>query len=293
MTMRHRRERQKDPTFEASQAGWRAIAIATWRQMGRDNLSALAAASAFYGLLSIFPVLTALVSLYGLVANPIRAGRQIAAMAGVLPPEAVKFIATWLQAIIYEPRAKFGVEFVVSVLFALWTAWAATAMLMTAINLSYGESKKRSAIRFDLEALGLSVAIALLGAIALALVALMPVFLHLLPTHGVRHLVFSLLRWPILVALAFVSLVLLYRYSSTQAARPWRWVGPGALVATALWLAGSIVFTLYVSKVGSYDKIYGSLGAVIVLLLWFYMSAYATLIGAELNAEMKRRSETE
>ena len=291
MTMHRHRGRQEDRIDTTFRAGWWVIAAAIWRQMGRDNLSALAAATAFYALLSIFPTLTALVSLYGLVADPAMMGRQIAAMAGILPPEAVQFIATWLHAIIYEPRAKFGTGLIISVLFALWSVWSATAMLMTAINLCYGYEEKRSFIRFNLEALGLSAGLALVGAVALALVALVPLLLNLLPLPGPWHAVISLVRWPILAALALVSLALLYRHASARVPRQWEWVSSGTVVATALWLAGSVAFTLYVAKVGSYDRIYGSIGAVIVLLLWFYMSAYATLIGAELNAEMKRRKD--
>jgi membrane protein len=121
--------------------------------MSKDNLSALAAAAAFYALLSIFPALTAVVSLYGLVADPTMVERQVAAMEGVLPPEALKLVATWLQALIQGPPARFGIGLVVSVLLAFWSSWSATGTLMTAVNICNGEAEKRSFVRFNVEAL--------------------------------------------------------------------------------------------------------------------------------------------
>ena len=118
----------------------------------------------------------------------------------------------------------------------------------------------------------------------------MPVLLDLLLAPTVLHTLISLVRWPILAGLAIVALAIVYRYAPARVPRKREWVSWGAVIATVFWLIGSIAFTFYVSKVGSYDKTYGSLGAVIVLLLWFYLSAYVILIGAELNAEIERQT---
>src|SRR5271165_7481545 len=134
---------------------WWAILAATRRRMGEDNLSALAAGAAFQALLSLFPTLTAVVSLYGLVADPNMAERQITAMQGVLPPEAVKLIATWLQALVEGPTKRFGIGLIVSVLLAFWSMWSATGMLMTALNICYGEEQRRGFMSFNLHALTL------------------------------------------------------------------------------------------------------------------------------------------
>jgi membrane protein len=280
----------KSHIFEVPNVSWWTIVTCTWQRMSEDNLSALAAAVAFYALLSIFPTLTAVVSLYGLVADPTMVERQVAAMEGVLPPEAVNLVAAWLQALVQGPTARFGVGLIVSVLLASWSVWSATGMLMTAVNVCYGDEEKRSFVRFNLEALALSAGLALFGVVALALVAVLPVLLDLLPTSAAWHAQISLVRWPILAGLAIIALAIVYRYAPARVPREWEWISWGAAIATALWLIGSIAFTFYVSKVGSYDKTYGSLGAVIVLLLWFYMSAYVILIGAEFDAEMERQA---
>src|ERR1700730_2468516 len=157
-------------------ASWWAILARTRWRMGKDNLSALAAGAAFQSLLSLFPTLTAVVSLYGLVADPNMVERQITAMQGGLPPE-----ATWLQALVQGPTTKFGVGLIVSVLLAFWSMWSATGMLMTAVNICYGEEEKRDFISFNLHALALGAGLALFGVAALALVAVLPAALAFLP----------------------------------------------------------------------------------------------------------------
>jgi membrane protein len=264
------------------------IITQTWRRILKDNLSALAAAAAFYALLSIFPTLTALVSLYGLVADPVMAERQVAAMQGILPPEALKLVAAWLQALLQGPTERFGIGLLISVLFASWSVWSATVMLMNAVNTCYGDEEKRSFVRFNLEALALGAGLVLLGVAALTLLAAVPAVLDHLPVPGAWHAAITLVRWPILAALAVVVLAIVYRYGRARVLRKWEWISWGAAIAAVLWLISSIAFSFYVSEIGSYDKTYGSLGAVIVLLLWFYMTAYVILIGAELNAEAER-----
>lgn len=262
----------------------------TWQRVNKDNLSGLAAGAAFYALLSIFPMLTALVSLYGLVADPNMVGRQVMAMEGILPPEAVKLVSTWLQIFVQGPPSRFGIGLIVSMLFAFWGAWSATAILMTAIQICYGDEERRSFVRFNLRAAALTVGLALFGVAALALVAAVPAALTLLPVPNAWGDVIAFIRWPILAGIVILALAIVYHYGPDRAEPKWQWVSWGAAVATTLWILGSVAFTIYVSKVGNYDKTYGSLSAVIILLLWLYLSAYITLIGAELNAEIDRQA---
>jgi membrane protein len=274
----------------ALRVGWWLIATSTWDRVRRDNLSALAAAAAFYALMSIFPTLTAVVSLYGLVVDPAMVERELAAMAGILPPEALKLVATWLEALLNGPAARFGIGLLVSVLLACWSVWSATTMLMTALNICYGEAETRGFIRFNLEALALGTGLVLLGVAAFTLVAILPVLLGLLPIPSALHAGISLARWPLLLGLVLLVLAIVYRYAPSRKPRHWEWISWGAGIATVLWLIGSIGFSFYVSAFGSYDRTYGSLGAVVVLLLWFYMTAYIILIGAEINAETERQT---
>jgi membrane protein len=266
-----------------------AILTATQRHIGKDNLSALAGGAAFQALLTLFPALTAVVSVYGLVADPNMVERQITTMHSVLPPEAVTLIATWLQALVQGPTEKHGIGLIVSILLALWSMWAASGMLITAVNVCYGEEETRGFVLFNLRALALGAGLALFGATALALFAVLPAALALLPVADPWQEVLGFLRWPLLAGIAIVALAIVYRYAPDRAEPRWQWISWGAVAATALWLAGSIGFTVYISRIGSYDKTYGSLGALIILLLWFYLTAYVVLAGAELNAEIERR----
>lgn len=267
-----------------------AILTRTWRQARQDKLLGLAAGAAFYAVLSIFPALTAIISLYGLVADPNVVQRQVTAIQGLLLPEAVDLVATWLQTLVRGPPIKFGIGLVVSVLLALWSAWSATGMLMVAVNACYGEAEKRNFVRFHLRALALALVLALFGVAALGLIAVLPVAIGFLPVSEAWGEAIALVRWPILAGMAILALAIVYRYAPDRVQPKWRLLSWGAATASALWLFGSIVFTIFISKVGSYDKTYGSLGAVVILLLWFYLSAYVILVGAELNAEIERQA---
>ena len=271
-------------------AGWRAILVRTGRRIGRDNLPGLAAGIAFYALLSLFPALTAAVSLYGLVTDPGTVERQVAALEGLLPPEAVALVAAWLRTLVQGPPTRFGIGLVVSLLLAFWSAWSATGMLMTAVNTCYGVEETRRFVRFNRDAVALTAGLALFGFVALALLAVLPATLDLLPVSGTTREAIALVRWPLLVGIVMLGLAIVYRYAPDRVPPTWQWVSWGAAAATALWLAGSLAFTAYVSQVGSYDKTYGSLGAVIILLLWLYGTAYVVLVGAELNAEIERQA---
>jgi hypothetical protein len=175
-------------------ASWWVILADMWKRMGKDNLSSLAAGAAFQSFLSLFPTLTAVVSVYGLVADPNMVERQIKAMQGVLPPEAVKLIATWLQALVEGPTKRFGIGLIVSVLLAFWSMWSATGMLMTAVNICYGEEDKRDFVSFNLHALALGAGLALFGVAALALVAVLPAALAFLPVSDAWGEVLALVR---------------------------------------------------------------------------------------------------
>ena len=189
------------------------------------------------------------------------------------------------------PPATLGLSLVISVLVAIWGARSAMSTLITALNVAYAEEEKRGFIRFQVAAFGLTAAAIVFAAVALALIAILPAVISLLPLGEFGRTLAAVLRWPILVLLMMVGLAALYRYGPSRAEPKWRWVSWGAVAATLLWLAGSALFSLYVSKFASYNKAYGSLGGVVVLQMWLYLSAFAVLLGAELNAEMEHQTE--
>jgi membrane protein len=286
----NRRGRMAAKPTQIPRAGWGDILKRTWEQIGEDNISIVAAGVAFYALLSIFPAFTALVSLYGLVADPVAVQNQIAAAQGFLPAEATKLLADELQALVQGPKTGIGIGLAVSVTLALWSARAGTGALMTALNIAYGEAERRNFIKFNLIAFGLTAGMIVFGIVALLVVAVIPAVLKFLWLPESLGWVITLVRWPVLAAFTMLALAALYRFGPSRAKPQWQWVSVGSAVATALWIVASIGFSIYVSKFGDYNMTYGSLGAIIILLTWFWISSYIFLAGAELNAEMEHQT---
>jgi membrane protein len=281
--------RATQPT-DIPKRGWWQTLKRVWDELGADNISHIAAGVGFYALLAIFPAFAALIALYGLVADPVTVAKNVETLSMFLPAEALKILTDALNKLVTGSQTKLGIGLFVSVGLALWSARVGTGALMTSLNMAYGESEKRNFIWFNLAALALTLVLVLFGIVAIVTVAVIPVALKFLPLPEAWVGMISAVRWPILGLMVMVMLSIIYRFAPSREKPRWRWVSPGAVVATFLWVIGSAFFSLYVSRFGSYDQTYGSLGAVIVLLLWFWLSAYTILIGAELNAELEHQT---
>lgn len=283
------RGRHASKPTEIPTSGWWDILKRVWANIGADNVSIMAAGVAFYGLLSIFPGLTALISLYGLIADP-RDVQQLIASQRLLPPEATGLVQNQMTALVQAGTGKLGLGLVVSLLFALWSANSGTMAVITALNAAYDEQEKRSYLTVTATALALTSGLVLFGILALLLVAILPAVIDLLPVPSGWRSIITLVRWPILALLVVVALAVIYRYEPSREKARWRWVSWGAAVATIAWIAVSLGFSFYVEHFSSYDKTYGSLGAVVVLMMWLYLTAFVILLGAELDAEMEHQT---
>lgn len=266
---------------------WRVLKR-VFDEVNRDHVSMLAAGVAFYSFLAIFPGITAAISLYGLIAERATIEQHLQVLAGVLPAEALNLISQQVHQLVQAPAAQLGLGFLASLLFALWSAMNGTGMMMQALTIAYEEEDDRSVLGFYGLALVLTLGLIGFGFVALALVAGIPAMLDALPFPPFWRAAVSFSRWPMLVVLMLVALGLIYRLAPRRHEPRWEWLAPGTVAASLLWLIVSAGFSLYVSSFNSYDKTYGSIGAVVVLLMWFYLSAYVVLIGAELNCEVER-----
>jgi membrane protein len=276
---------------ELPAAGWRDILWRVKSQMTEDNLSLVAAGVAFYALLALFPGIAAAVSIYGLVVDPQTVAEQMSAMSQVLPQESRGIIEEQLTRVTASGSTALGFGAIVGVLLALWSANKGTQALITALNIVYDEREKRGFVRLYAISLALTLGIILFLIVCLAAIAVLPALVGSLGLPEVVRQLATWLRWPIL-GIAFVSaLAVLYRYAPSRREARWRWVSSGAVLATIGWLIGSGLFSWYVSNFGSYNETYGSLGAVAVLMMWFWLSALIVLLGAELNAEMEHQTE--
>lgn len=286
----HERGREAERPGDIPARGWKDILWRLKDQIRKDRLSIIAAGVAFYALLAVFPALIALVALYGLVFDPAQVEQQMATMAGILPPDAADILTRQLHDLATTDDKALGIGAIGGLLLALWSASAGMRTLMEALNVAYDEEEKRGFFRFYGTALMLTLG-AIAGTIlAIALVVALPVALKFLGLDDVLKWVVSIAVWPVLVVTMLVGLGIVYRYGPSRRQARWRWVSGGAVLATVLWIIGSLLFSFYVSKFGNYNETYGSVGAIVILLMWFLLSSYAVLIGAELNAEMERQT---
>lgn len=283
------RGRNAEKPTDVPGEGWLDILSRTKQQLGEDNLTIVAAGVAFYGFVAVVPALAALVAIYGLVADPAQVTDQITALATMVPDEVMPMLREQMIRITSNTGAA-GISAVIGVLLAIYSSANATKALITGMNIAYDETEKRSFLKLTAVAIVLTVGGIIAAVLALGLVAVLPSVLSRMHiTSGVEMLL-NIVRWPLLVGGFLGSLAVLYRYGPCRNNAQWKWVTPGAIVAAVLWLLGSAVFSLYVSKFASYDKTYGPLGAVVVFLMWLYISALAVLIGAEFNSEMERQT---
>jgi membrane protein len=270
--------------------GWRDIALRVKEKVGKDNVSIVAAGVAFYALMAIFPALIALISLYGWFADPMQVEQQTAFLAGVLPQNVQSLLSTQMKDIARHAESTLGIGALAGFLVTLWSASKGIKTLFTALNIAYDEEEKRGFISLNALALVMTLGALVFGIITLALVAVLPALLGQLGLQAIARVAVSLVRWPLLAVAVIVALAVLYRYGPSRDQPQWTWVSGGAIVATVLWLVASILFSVYVANFGSYNQTYGSLGAVVVLLTWLYLSAFIVLMGAELNSEMEHQT---
>jgi membrane protein len=270
--------------------GWRDIALRVKEKVSKDNVSMVAAGVAFYALMAIFPALIALISLYGWFADPMQVEQQTASLTGVLPQNVQALLSTQMKDIARHAESTLGVGALAGFLVTLWSASKGIKALFTALNIAYDEEEKRGFITLNALALVMTLGALVFGIMTLALVAVLPALLGQLGLQDIARVAVSLVRWPLLAVAVIVALAVLYRYGPSRDQPQWTWVSGGAIVATVLWLVASILFSVYVANFGSYNQTYGSLGAVVVLLMWLYLSAFIVLMGAELNSEMEHQT---
>lgn len=254
-------------------------------RIGNDNMTLIAAGIAFYAMLALFPALGAFLSIYGLFVSPTEAARQAGSLAAMLPPEAAKLVADGLTKLSETSATSLNVAAFTGFALALWSARTAMAAMMTGMNIVNDTDETRSFVMQQVVALALTLGAIVVVIFGLGVIAILPVVLRFLHFGDITETLVSWGRWPILALLLTMAVSLIYRYAPARPLPSWKLITRGAFLATLLWIVGSAGFSFYVSRFGSYDATYGSLGAVIILLFWFWLSAVFVLAGAEFEAE--------
>lgn len=270
--------------------GWHDILWRTYAQIGRDRLLAVAAGVVFYGLLAIFPAITALVSSYGLFADPATISTHLAFLADLMPAGAFAIVQEQIARIAGQGGGGLSIAFVLGLLIALWSANAGMKAMMDALNVIYDEEEKRSFLKLNLVSLLLTLGGLLILLLAVACVVVLPLALSWVGLESSAAWLIAGLRWPALLVVVTLALIVLYRFGPSRRPARWRWLIVGAVVATLIWLAASALLSFYLSNFADYNATYGSLGAGIGLMMWLWISAIAVLLGAELNSEIEHQT---
>jgi membrane protein len=277
--------RQAEVPQQIPPRGWKDIAKRTAKEVKADQVPLLGAGVAFYALLSLFPAIIAGVSIYGLVADPKTVQNQINQLTTMLSPETAEIVGTQLQQVTSGAGGALGLATVIGILTALWSASSGMKALVTGVNLAYDETEGRRFVKLRGLALLLTLGAMVLMAVALALIVGFPAVADGWP--AVLRWTVGILRWVLLAALLIAALAVLYRFAPDRDEPRWTWVSWGSGIATVLWILASIGFSIYANAFGNYNKTYGALAGVIILMFWLYLTAVIVLVGAELNTEME------
>lgn len=276
---------------EMPAAGWKAVLWRVWQQIGEHRILLVAAGVTFYALLALFPAVAALVSIFGLVADPQIIGQQVQALKGVLPSGAIDIIGGEVQRIAAQGGGSLSVGFAAGLAVSLWSANAGMKSLFDALNIVYDETERRSFIVLNAQSLALTVGAIIMLIIAMAAIVVLPAVFSVVGFGGSTFaMLLSLARWPVLLLVVAFALAVLYRFGPSRERPRWQWVTWGSALAAMAWLVGSLLFSWYVANFASYNKTYGSLGAAIGFLTWVWLTAIVILAGAELNAELEHQT---
>jgi membrane protein len=273
----------KEKGFASAFQRLKAIILTVYNGINDHRVLAIAAGVAFYSLLAIFPAIAAIVSLYGLFANPSSIASELQQLTGVLPEGAIEVIKDQLTRLSLQQQGTLGLTFIISIVVSLWSANAGVKALIDALNVVRGQSEKRSFIVLNAISLTFTTAAILFIIVALAAIVVLPVALHVWGLDQTTPFLVSVLRWPALFIPTTFGLALIYRYGPCCARPRWSWLSFGSLIAALLWLAASYLFSWYTTQFGDYNKTYGSLGAVVGFMTWIWISVIVILLGAELD----------
>jgi membrane protein len=258
--------------------------VVAGRATASQRVSLVAAGCAFYATLALFPTITMLISLYGLVYNPDTVQPQLHYMQSFMPPAAFSLISDRIHSLVATPVRGLGISFVISLMISLWSSSTGTKSILNALTLAYDATDTRGVIEFQLIALGMTLVAVIGAALAIGILVFIPIAVTFLGLSGYAKILVALLSFAAMIAFVLIALGLLYRFGPAGDGRTF--YAPGAGIATVVWLLGSWVFGLYVGDFAAYSATYGPLATLIGLMMWFYLTAYVVLFGAEVNAAL-------
>jgi len=270
--------------------GWWQIMRRGLKEFSADQMPLIAAGVAFYAFLSLVPTLIAATLVYGLVTTPAQVQSQISSLSSVLPGDAASLVGKQMTSLAQSKGTGVGIGLVISLVLALWSASGGVGNLIAAVNTAYDEKETRNFFKKRGLALFLTIGAIIVFVVTASLVAIFPAVANVLNVSGFARAGLEGLRWVVLLLVLMAALAVLYRLAPDRDDPKLRWVSVGAVVAVVVWVLASVGFSLYVNLFGSYNKTYGALAGIVILLMWLWLSLVAVLLGAEINAEMEKQT---
>ncbi len=270
--------------------GWKEIVKQVFRKIFDDNVGIISAGVAFYTFLAIFPAIAAIISIYGLIADPLIVQQQLSSVAEILPEQASQLMRSQLDQIVSGSHSALSWGLLFSVFLSLWSANRGTNALFKGLNIVYEEKNRRgfiinTALTLLFTLLGVIVTI-----ISISLVIALPAIAVGFGITGSFTTKLMWSRWLLLAGIIMLSLAVLYHYAPQRRGVKWQWISWGSVLATVFWIGSSLAFSYYVDNFGNYNATYGSLAAVVILLFWFYLSSFVILTGAEINFAIEQKT---
>lgn len=278
----------KQPEKKRKTGLWQFL-VEVYTVQAEDTLFVVAGGVAFYVMLAIFPAIAAFISVFGLVFDPSQVQEQFVLLKDIIPDSAYQILNQQITAIVSTPPGRLTFGIVAGFLFSVWSAARGMKALVIALNIAYNTRESRSIIKFNLLSLFLTFAGIIFMILSLVLIIVLPALFGYIDFLAQHRISLSIIRWILLALIIMFGLSLIYRYAPDRKTPMWQCVSLGAAVATIIWIIGSVLFSYYVANFGNYNEIYGSMGAVIILLLWFYLTAYLVLLGAEVNVLLEEK----
>jgi membrane protein len=274
-------------------SGCRRVALGALRESSTDRVALAGAGCGFYATMALFPAISVLISVYGLVFNVVAVEQQLAVIETLLPPPAFKLIDDRVRELVSQPNNALSIGLLISVAIALWSASASTKSVLSALNVAYDTVESRGIVGFQAIALAMTLCAVVAAVVAIAVLVFLPTVISFIGLSAYTAGLVNTFSMALLVVLVFGTIALLYRYGPSRGRLPGRRIFPGAVLATLLWLIASAGLSFYVSHIAQLGVTYGPLGAVVAIMLWFYLSAYAVLLGAEVNAQLEQSDDRE
>ena len=270
--------------------GWYDILWRTYREMNSDRLLSIAGGVSFFVLLAIFPAVTALVSAYGLFFNTSAITENLSLLNDVVPDNVLSIVHEQASRIASNSGRALSIGFVVGIVASLWSAMSGVKAIIDALNVIYEQKEGRNVLKLNVVALVFTLAGFAAFLLAITAIVVLPLILSPIGLGSMTETLTRIARWPVLLVVLLIGLAVLYRYGPDRRAARWQWVSVGSVFAAVTWIAASFLFSWYLASFANYNATYGSLGAVVGLMIWLWISTILVLLGAELNAEIEHQT---